>query len=74
MISRSSCGSNARTCLSGAVGAAASLGPVIDVSDAAILAMAAVNIIGLYAQMPTPKREMNGYLARLASGEIRKFR
>ncbi len=55
------------------VGAAASLGPVIDFSDAAIFAMAVVNIIGLYVLMPIVKREVEGYLSRLRSGEIRKF-
>ncbi len=56
------------------VGAAASLGPVIDFSDAAIFSMAVVNIIGLYVLMPIVKREVNSYLSRLASGEIRKFK
>ncbi|MCU9850276.1 alanine:cation symporter family protein [Defluviimonas sp. WL0024] len=55
------------------VGAAASLGPVIDFSDAAIFAMAVVNIIGLYVLMPIVKREVESYLGRLRSGEIRKF-
>ncbi|WCR10096.1 alanine:cation symporter family protein [Paracoccus stylophorae] len=55
------------------IGAAASLGPVIDFSDAAIFAMAVVNIIALYLLMPIVKREMNSYMARLRSGEIRKF-
>ncbi len=55
------------------IGAAASLGPVIDFSDAAIFAMAVVNIIALYLLMPVVKREMNSYLSRLKSGEIRKF-
>ncbi|MEZ5911632.1 MAG: alanine/glycine:cation symporter family protein [Paracoccaceae bacterium] len=56
------------------VGAAASLGPVIDFSDAAIFAMAVVNIIGLYVLMPIVKREVDSYLSRLKSGEIRKFK
>ena len=55
------------------VGAAASLGAVIDFSDAAIFAMAVVNIIGLYVLMPIVKREVESYLSRLKSGEIRKF-
>lgn len=55
------------------VGAAASLGPVIDFSDAAIFAMAIVNIIGLYVLMPIVKRELDSYMSRLRSGEIRKF-
>jgi len=56
------------------VGAAADLGPVIDFSDAAIFAMAVVNITGLYFLMPIVKREMNSYFARLKSGEIKKFK
>ena len=55
------------------VGAAASLGPVIDFSDAAIFAMAVVNIVALYFLMPIVKAELNSYLARLKSGEIQKF-
>ena len=61
-------------CLFVIIGAAASLGPVIDFSDAAIFAMAVVNIIGLYVLMPIVKQEVNSYLARLKSGEIRKFK
>ncbi|MCB2055062.1 MAG: alanine:cation symporter family protein, partial [Geminicoccaceae bacterium] len=56
------------------IGAAMNLGPVIDFSDAAIFSMAVVNIIGLYILMPIVKAELNSYLARLKSGEIRKFR
>ncbi len=61
-------------CIFVVIGAAASLGPVIDFSDAAIFAMAVVNIIALYCLMPIVKREMNSYLSRLKSGEIRKFK
>jgi AGCS family alanine or glycine:cation symporter len=61
-------------CIFVIIGSAANLGPVIDFSDAAIFAMAVVNIIGLYCLMPIVKREMNSYLARLKSGEIRKFK
>ena len=60
-------------CLFTWIGAAASLGPVIDFSDAMIFAMAVVNIIALYVLMPVVKAEMNSYLARLRSGEIKKF-
>ncbi len=61
-------------CLFIIVGAAANLGPVIDFSDAAIFAMAVVNIIGLYLLMPIVKRELSSYLERLKSGEIKKFK
>jgi alanine or glycine:cation symporter, AGCS family len=61
-------------CIFIVIGAAANLGPVIDFSDAAIFAMAVVNIIGLYCLMPIVKREMTSYLSRLRSGEIRRFK
>ena len=54
------------------VGAVASLDAVIDFSDAAIFAMALVNILALYLLMPLVRREMDSYLARLKSGEIRR--
>ena len=60
-------------CIFIVIGAAASLGPVIDFSDAAIFAMAVVNIIGLYILMPIVKRELQSYMSRLKSGEIKKF-
>lgn len=60
-------------CVFVVIGAAASLGPVIDFSDAAIFAMAVVNIIGLYVLMDLVKKELHSYSARLQSGEIKKF-
>ncbi|MCP4982125.1 MAG: alanine:cation symporter family protein, partial [Gammaproteobacteria bacterium] len=61
-------------CIFVIIGAAANLGPVIDFSDAAIFAMAVVNIIGLYCLMPIVKRELNSYLDRVKSGAITKFK
>lgn len=60
-------------CVFVVIGASASLGPVIDFSDAAIFAMAVVNIIGLYVLMPVVKRELDSYWSRLKSGEIKKY-
>jgi len=60
-------------CIFIVIGAAASLGPVIDFSDAAIFAMAVVNITGLYFLMSIVKQELASYSSRLKSGEIRKF-
>ncbi|MAX72169.1 MAG: sodium:alanine symporter [Nioella sp.] len=60
-------------CIFIVIGAAASLGPVIDFSDAAIFAMAVVNITALYFLMRLVRVELKSYSARLASGEIRKF-
>lgn len=56
------------------IGAAASLGPVIDFSDAAIFAMAVVNIFALYFLMKLVKKELESYAARLKAGEIKKFK
>ena len=60
-------------CIFIVIGAAASLGPVIDFSDAAIFAMAVVNITGLYFLMSVVRAELNSYSTRLKSGEIKKF-
>jgi AGCS family alanine or glycine:cation symporter len=60
-------------CVFVVIGAAANLGPVIDFSDAAIFAMAVVNVFGLYFLMPIVKKELHSYMSRLQSGEIRKF-
>ncbi len=57
-------------CVFVVIGASASLGPVIDFSDAAIFAMAVVNIFGLYFLMKVVRRELGSYSARLHSGEI----
>lgn len=61
-------------CIFVVIGAAMNLGPVIDFSDAAIFAMAVVNITGLYVLMPIVKRELAKYNAKLASGEIVKVK
>jgi AGCS family alanine or glycine:cation symporter len=61
-------------CIFVIIGAAASLGPVIDFSDAAIFSMAVVNIFALYFLMKLVKRELKSYSTRLASGEIKKFK
>ena len=47
---------------------------VIDFSDAALFAMAIFNIIGLYFLMPIVKREVNSFIARVKSGEIKKYK
>ncbi|WP_282128533.1 alanine/glycine:cation symporter family protein [Roseobacter litoralis] len=60
-------------CIFIVIGAAASLGPVIDFSDAAIFAMAVVNIFALYFLMKLVRAELASYSARLKSGEIKKF-
>jgi alanine or glycine:cation symporter, AGCS family len=54
------------------IGAAINLTAAIDFADAAVFAMALCNITGLYVLMPVVKREMDSYLRRLKSGEIKK--
>ena len=61
-------------CIFIVIGAAASLGPVIDFSDAAIFAMAVVNIFALYFLMRLVRKELKSYSSRLAAGEIKKFK
>ena len=56
------------------IGAVSSLDSVIDFSDAAIFAMAVVNIIGLYFLMPIVRKELDSYLARLRTGEIKAYK
>ena len=56
------------------IGATMNLGSVVDFGDAMNFAMAIPNIIGLYILAPVIRRELNSYLARLESGEIRKTR
>jgi alanine or glycine:cation symporter, AGCS family len=60
-------------CVFVVIGASAQLGAVIDFSDAMIFAMAVVNIFGIYFLMPIVKAELDSYLARLRSGEIRRM-
>ena len=60
-------------CIFIVIGAAASLCPVIDFSDAAIFAMAVVNIFCLYFLMKVVRAELVSYSGRLKSGEIKKY-
>ncbi|WP_071799138.1 alanine/glycine:cation symporter family protein [Natronohydrobacter thiooxidans] len=56
------------------VGAVTSLDAVIDFSDAALFSMAIFNIIALYFLMPIVKRELQSYLLRLKSGQIKAYK
>ncbi|MBA2237707.1 MAG: alanine:cation symporter family protein [Lysobacter sp.] len=56
------------------IGAASNLGAVVDFSDAMIFVMALPNLIGVYLLSPVIKRELDSYLARIRSGEIRNYR
>ncbi len=61
-------------CMFVVIGASLTLTKVTDFSDAMIFAMAFPNVIGLYIMAPEVKRDLASYLARVKSGEIRKFR
>ncbi|MDJ0814973.1 MAG: alanine/glycine:cation symporter family protein [Desulfobacterales bacterium] len=61
-------------CIFVVIGCSASLGPVIDFSDAAIFAMSIANVIGLYMFMGELKVDMKDYEKRLASGEIERYK
>lgn len=61
-------------CLFVIVGTSISFSAVIDFSDAAMFAMSIFNIIGLYYLMPIVKEELNSFLARIDSGEIKKYK
>jgi len=61
-------------CLFVVIGASISFGAVIDFSDAALFAMSIFNIIGLYYLMPVVKKELNSFIARVESGEIKKYK
>ena len=53
------------------IGSAVNLGAVLDFSDAMLFAMALPNIVALYFLAPVVKRELNSFLAKIKSGEIK---
>jgi AGCS family alanine or glycine:cation symporter len=53
------------------IGSAINLKAVIDFSDAMLFAMALPNIIGLYFLAPVVKRELNNFMEKIKSGEIK---
>jgi alanine or glycine:cation symporter, AGCS family len=56
------------------IGASSNLGVVMDFSDAMILVMSVPNLIGVYLLAPVIRREVEHYLTRVRSGEIRNYR
>ncbi|OQY58799.1 MAG: hypothetical protein B6245_10035 [Desulfobacteraceae bacterium 4572_88] len=56
------------------IGCSMNLGPVIDFSDAAIFAMSIANVFGLYLLMGSVKADLKDYQARVASGEIKRYK
>ncbi|EAP76029.1 Na(+)-linked D-alanine glycine permease [Roseovarius nubinhibens ISM] len=61
-------------CLFVVLGCVVQLGPILDISDALVFLICVPNILGLYFLAPIVKREMQSYMARLESGEIKSFR
>lgn len=55
------------------VGAMLNMGAIIDISDALVFLICVPNILGLYFLAPIVKKEMKSYMARIASGEIKKY-
>ena len=56
-----------------ALGCMVQLGPILDISDALVFLICVPNILALYFLAPVVKREMNSYLDRIKSGEIKKY-
>ena len=61
-------------CVFVALGCMVQLGPLLDISDAFVFLICVPNILGLYFLAPVVKREMEDYLARLESGEIKRYK
>jgi len=61
-------------CIFVVIGSSVTLGPVLDLSDSAIFAMAIANIIGLYILFPVVKRDLESYWSRLRAGELKRYR
>lgn len=56
------------------IGAAASLDAVVGFSDAMIFAMCFPNIFGLFVLRKVVKNELNDYLGKISSGEIKQIK
>ncbi len=60
-------------CVFVVIGSSIGFSAVIDFSDAAIFAMGIFNIIGLYFLMPVVKEELAKFLAKVESGEFKRY-
>ena len=56
------------------IGTIVSFPRLADFSDAICFLMAIPNVIGMYLLAPVVKRELNDFMARLKSGEIKSLR
>ena len=61
-------------CLFVVLGSTVQLGPILDISDALVFLICVPNILVLYVLAPLVKRELDDYMARLRSGEIKRYR
>ncbi|MCB0761329.1 MAG: alanine:cation symporter family protein [Flavobacteriales bacterium] len=61
-------------CLFIVVGSAMSLGSVFAFGDVMIFAMCFPNVLGLYFLAPEIKNDLQSYLSRVKSGEIKKYK
>jgi alanine or glycine:cation symporter, AGCS family len=61
-------------CVFVVIGASMELGSVIDFSDAMIFAMSFPNMIAMYLLAPEVKRDLESYMSRVKSGEIKKYK
>ena len=57
-----------------ALGCMIQLSAVLDFSDAMVFLISVPNILGLYFYAPEVKREVNVFIAAVASGEVRNYR
>lgn len=57
-----------------ALGCMIQLSAVLDFSDAMVFLISVPNILGLYFYAPEVKREVNIFIAAVASGEVRNYR
>ena len=56
------------------VGSSSTMGAVTDFSDMMILSMGLPNVLGLFIMAPEVKRDLKNYLARVKSGEIKRYK
>jgi len=61
-------------CVLVALGCMVQLGPILDISDALVFLICVPNILGLYILAPIVKRELDAYMDKIRSGEIKKFK
>ena len=61
-------------CIFIVIGCTVQLGPILEISDALVFLICVPNILGLYILTPIVKQELDSYMARLRSGEIKKYK